>query len=229
MHRLYKSLALASFLLFVPVLAVQAYTFKPTVESVEQVSVKKPIPHEVTWSPSDKAENKEEGYELYGFEVTVERVSDEKTLATITTEIDDRSLVLNKSNVPGITVYDKYKVYVAEIYADSTSDTDREYFYTKPPKLKGLKIKKKQANSFRLKFKRGVRLAGESVNIEYKVTRRKNKSKLVATDSVRTSLNYVDIDGLPANKKLSVKARVVDSEYGNSKWSKWKNLKTKKK
>lgn len=226
---LYAGIITATFAVVAPMSSAQAveteFTAQPTISTVEQVQAKYPVPHDVTWTISGQAEDGSEIIE--SFSMTVTKQGDSTATCTITGISDvARTYRLNKSTCPGLRVYNQYTVTLWEVYADDISNADTETLRTKPPKAKRLKAKKKTANSVRIKFNRGVQIAGEYMYVDYKVARRNNSSKIVANGADYTGSNYVDITGLPANKKLKARVRFRSTAYGNSPWSTWKNFKT---
>lgn len=212
--------------LFMPLFVAQASTYQPTITSIDQVKAKSPVPHDVNWTISQQAEDGDKTIDH--FQLTVTTVESDTTVCTIDDiTADALTYRLSADTCTDLDVFNYYTVELLEVYDDDTeSNEDTETFRTKPPKPKSLRIKDKQANSVRVRFKRGVQIAGEYLYIDYKVSRKNKPGSIVENGSVYSDDNYVDIDGLPANKALQVRVRFRSSSYGNSPWSAWKKFKT---
>lgn len=203
-----------------------AFTAQPDVTAIEQVKTSAPIPHTVSWESSGQAEDGTKTIDHQ--EMVVVDSSDSSSVCSFSDiDADTRSLTLNKSNCPELHVYGYYEVELIEVYTDDTvSGEATETFRTKPPKPKNLRAKKREANAVRLRFDRGVQIAGNYIYVDYKIARRKNRSNIVENGSTYTDDNYVEVDGLPAGAKLQARVRFRNSSYGNSPWSAWKNFST---
>ncbi len=219
--------------LLLPVAATQAaelaFTTQPTIE-FEQVKRRNPVPQTMTIAVSGQVDDGDETIDR--MELTITDSTDDTTVCVIDDiTADVRSLKINKKNCSDLNVLSQYSGSLVEYYeSGNESRAGTATFRTAPPKLKRLRTpkKKRKANSIRVKFNRGVNAAGTSMYVDYVVTRRKNKSKIVENGTTYTRNNYVDISGLPANKKLSVKVALRSTSYGSGPWSKWKKFKTKK-
>lgn len=221
-----KAILAASIALLVPTFAVQAYTYQPTITDITQVSTKYPVPHDVNWTISEQAEDGDKTIDHFYMIIT--NVIDD----TVMCEVDEigadvLTYRVNKSTCPDINVFNYYDVDLYEVYTDDTeSNVATDTFRTKPPKAKSLKIRNKQANSVRVKFSRGVQVAGTYIYVDYIVSRKNKAGSIVLNGDEYTNDNYIDIDGLPANKGLQVKLRLRASSYGNSPWSAWEKFRT---
>lgn len=225
-----KKITLALFLtttaLLVPVIAVQAYSNQPQITSIDQVDVKQPVNHDVNWIASDEVIAGDKVLDHTQLTVTVVATLSEVCSIEVAPGVD--TYRLSSDTCAELGVYNFYNVQLVEVYSDETESSDENLtFYTNPPKPKSLEVKRRLANSMRLKFKRGVQISGEYLYVEYIVARGKNTGKIVGNGELFTGANYIDVADLPAGKSLQIKMRFVTSDFGNSAWSSWKKFKTK--
>jgi hypothetical protein len=212
--------------LLVPAVAAQAYSNQPQITSIDQVDPKQPVNHDVNWIQSDEVIAGDRVLDYTRLTVTVVATLSEVCTIEVAPDVDTYSLTTDTCAELG--VYNFYNVKLVEVYSDDTESSDENLtFYTNPPKPKSLEVKRRLANSMRLKFKRGVQIAGEYLYVEYIVARGKNTGKIVGNGELFTGANYIDVADLPAGKSLQIKMRFVTSDYGNSAWSSWTKFKTK--
>ena len=218
--------ALTLFGSFGLVQSAAAFTAQPDVTSIEQVMAKRPIPHMVTWEMSGQVEDGDKTIDH--IEMVVTDASDDSTVCSLSEIAADATAVtVNKANCEGLHVYGSYQVALVEVYTDDTESNEAtENFKTKPPKPKNLRAKKRTANDVRLRFDRGVQIAGTYIYVDYKIARRKSRAKIVENGATYVDDNFVDVDNLPAGKKLQARVRFRSSTYGNSPWSAWENFRT---
>lgn len=215
-----------------PVLAISTpnassdqYTYSAAIISVEQVG-SKPIPTEVTWVESITAE---EGTDVTLDHFTVVVLEDDEEIASIDVTSDQRSLILNKSNVEGMKVYSRYTVRVDEHYTDTSFEEGfEEAFYTAPPKLKNLRVKNKTLvdgeMTVTLKWRQPTNFGDDYIYYDYKIVRANNDAALVKEDyEWGTDVNSTEITGLPL-RKLKVRVRARDDYHGAGPWSSWKTF-----
>lgn len=220
-------------LLVVPVMAARAvevatqYSTRSNIDSIEAAN-SKPIPTTVTWIASEQAENGDKT--LDHFEVVVIDDTEAELASIDVTDITDRTITLTKDNVEGMKVFSSYGVRVDEYYTDGdSSEGFDDTFYTRPPKLKNIRVKNKTLEddgdmTVTVKWRQPVNLRDEYVYYDYKVVYPKNNSRLVADDyEWGNDVNSATISNLPA-RKLKVKIRARHSQYGTGQWSKWKTF-----
>ncbi|MBI2415690.1 MAG: fibronectin type III domain-containing protein [Candidatus Kerfeldbacteria bacterium] len=231
MRRFVMFSLLVSLMIVVPTMAVRAhdlsFTTSPEVLSTERVGTK-PVPTLITWAQSGNADD---GTVMVDhFEVVVEDDNNIE-MGRVTVAADQFSVEINKTNLPELKVYERYHVYIVEVHTDATEyEGYDESFYTGVPKLENLRVKNKVSEldgtvSVTLKWRKPTALNGEYVTYEYKVALKKNASSLVKESSDFGDLNSTDITGLP-HKKLRVKVRGTDTNYGTGEWSAWKTFST---
>lgn len=226
MKKIILSSIITTIALCIPTLTAQAYSNQPDITTIDQVDPKEPVTHDVNWLASDEVTAGEKI--LDHTRLTVIVVATLSEVCVIEVPTDTEIYRLSTDTCPELGVYNFYNVQLVEVYSDATESTDENLtFYTNPPKPKSLEVKRREANSVRLKFKRGVQISGEYLYIEYIVARAKNKSKIVSNGQLFTGDNYIDVLDLPAEKNLQIKMRFVTSDYGNSAWSGWLKFKTK--
>lgn len=213
----------------VAVTPADQYSFSSYVETAEAAS-SKPIPTTITWTASEQAEDTTDGNTLDHFVVVVTNDTDSELASITVSDITTRSITLNKDNVPGIKAASRYTVRVDEYYSDDdTSEGFDSTFYTRPPKLKNLRVKDKTLEAdgdatVTLKWRQPVNLIDEYVYYDYKVVYPKNESRLV-TDGYEwgSDVNSAVISNLPA-RTLKVKVRARSDSFGTGKWSAWKTF-----
>lgn len=220
-------------LLVIPVMTARAaevatqYSMSSNIDSIEAAG-SKPIPTTVTWIASEQAENGDKT--LDHFVVVVIDDNDAEIASIIVTDTSDRNITLTKDNVEGMKVYSRYIVRVDEYYTDDdSSEGFDDAFYTRPPKLKNVRVKNKTLEedgdmTVTVKWRQPVNLRDEYVYYDYKVVYPNNNSRLVADDyEWGNEVNSATITDLPA-RKLKVKVRARDDQYGTGQWSKWKTF-----
>lgn len=201
------------------------YSFVANVVSAERTGTK-PVPTEITWVESTAAEDGD--VTLDHFEVVLED-STEAEVGRVEVSAEDRSVVLNKENIPDMKVFTTYQVHVDEYYTDDNSEEGFDYtFYTAPPKLKDVRVKNKTLEtdgdvSILLKWRQPVNLKGEYVYYDYKVVKANKKASLVYEDYAWGDINSATITNLPA-RTLKIKVRARTNNNGNGQWSAWKKF-----
>lgn len=203
------------------------YTFVANVESAEKTG-KKPIPTTITWIQSAAAEDGD--VILDHFEVVLVEVDTDEEVGRVTAAVGETSVELNKTNIPDMKVYTYYSVRVDEYYTDDTMSEGYDLkFYTAPPKLKNIRVKNKTLEedgdvSILLKWRMPTNLAGDYIYYDYKITYPDKPSRLVAEDyDWGRDINSTTISNLPA-RKLQIKVRARDDNYGSGQWSAWKKF-----
>jgi hypothetical protein len=130
-------------------------------------------------------------------------------------------------------VYSQYTATVTEVRTDNTSsDVATENFVTSPPRLTELLVRKRSVNAdglvnATLRWTTPAALIGVTEKYEYKITAYKNPATIIAQGSKTMTGNTIRVKNLP-KKKLQYRVRVNSSEFGTSRWSKWKVFSLKK-
>lgn len=209
-----------------PSVATQ-YSFASNIDSTEAASAK-PIPTTVTWVVSEQAEDGT--MTLDRFVVVVLDDTSAEIAAITVTDTTKRSITLTKTNVPDLKVYSVYTVRVDEYYTDDTSSEGYDgTFYTRPPKLKKVRVTDKTLEddgdmTVTVKWRQPVNLRDAYIYYDYKVVYPKNNSRLVADDyNWGSDVNSATITDLPT-RTLKVKVRARDDQYGTGQWSAWKKF-----
>lgn len=203
------------------------YSYSANVESVE-LSGNKPIPTTVTWVQSAAAENGD--VTLDHFTVVLVEYDTDEEVGSIDAAPGETSIELNKINLPGMKVFTHYLVRVDEYYTDDTSSEGYDAdFYTAPPKLKNIRVKNKILEddgdmTITLKWRLPTNLRGEYMYFDYKISYQNKPSSLVVEDAVfDADTNSATISNLPA-RKLQIRVRARDNNYGTGQWSAWKKF-----
>ncbi len=207
--------------------AATQYSNVSNIDSAEAAS-SKPVPTTITWIASMQAED---GTKTLDHVVVVLVDDTDAEIAAITvTDTTARSITLNKDNVPAMKVYSYYTVRVDEYYTDGDSSEGLEdVFYTRPPKLKYLRVKNKTLEedgdmTVTVKWRQPVNLRDSYIYYDYKVVYPNDNSRLVADDyNWGSDVNSATIADLPA-RSLKVKVRARDDQYGTGQWSAWKTF-----
>lgn len=205
------------------------YSFVSAITSVERVG-KKPIRTKITWLESLAAENGD--VTLDHFEVVV--LKEDTEVGRISVALDQRNVEINKKKISGMKVFTLYDVRVDEIYVDGTSSEGfEESLYTGPPKLENLKVVKKEIDdegdmTITVKWIQPTNVKGEYVYYDYKLANVGEPDEIIDEGYDFGDLNKITIEDLPA-KKMQIRVRVRDSNYGNGQWSSWKVFNAPKK
>ncbi|MBI4407712.1 MAG: hypothetical protein HY565_04420 [Candidatus Kerfeldbacteria bacterium] len=209
-----------------PSVATQ-YSQASNIDSTEPAS-SKPVPTTVTWIASEQAEDGT--MTLDHFVVVVMDDTDAELAALTVTDTSQRSITLTKTNVPDLKVYSAYTVRVDEYYTDDTSSEGFDgTFYTRPPKLKKVRVTDKTFEddgdmTVTVKWRQPVNLRDSYIYYDYKVVYPNDNSRLVADDyNWGSDVNSATIADLPA-RSLKVKVRARDDQYGTGQWSAWKKF-----
>lgn len=203
------------------------YSFSSNIDSAEPAS-NKPVPTTITWVASEQAED---GSKTLDHFVVVLLDESSAELAELTvTDTTARSITLNRENVPDMKVFSRYTVRVDEYYTDGeSSEGFDEAFYTRPPKLKNVRVTDKSLDSnngmsVTVRWRQPVNLRDEYVYYDYKIVRPNNESRLVADDyNWGADVKSATVTGLPA-RTLKVKVRARHDSYGSGQWSAWKTF-----